>query len=184
MGVDIVYAAVTNPTTQGLLAIETSSSDGTVWAAVTPGTNYMGNAGGYDSTIVTAGPGNFVYVGGQAGYLGSNTSGAGWNPITTDASGDGPHAAAHAMFMDASGNLLVGTDGGLWRYNLTTLTWSNLNGAGLAIGAYSNVALPTSNPLTVVGGSDSNGADAFTGSQASSASPTPTSRRPSTMSAK
>ena len=58
-----------------------------------------------------------------------------WNvgtDITKDINGNGPHADILSMTLDANNDIVVGTDGGIWRavvnYAAQTAVWTNLNG--------------------------------------------------------
>lgn len=166
-----LYAAITNPVNGALLEIQKSTNGGKTWAAVNFPVNYQGNAGFYNSTIV-AFDAQTVYVGGRETNAGTHieqiwqttNGGASWTDITNINIPDAPRSNAHTMTLDSSGRLLVGTDGGLWRWDDATDRWSDLNG-NLAITQFNSVGHHPTNPDIALGGSQSNGTERFTGDQ-------------------
>ena len=205
-----LFAAITTPSSNGLSQIYTTTNGGFTWAALTnppqpnqpnvPPTNYLGNQGNYNSTILAIGS-TTVFVGGQlnqsitnAGGIYTNPllpgqsnpfeldgtipntgeiyetkdGGVNWLDITTDLAGsaaNGPHDAQHAMALDSQGRLLVGTDGGIWRFDPTTSLWTDLNG-NLATDLVVAAAVDPTNPNNAFAGVTENGTAQFTGSPA------------------
>ncbi len=174
-----IYAAVTVgisfPGGGGLKAIYKSLDNGLTWAATAAApTNYQGNQGWYDSTI-TIKDANTVYVAGVVDYLGATIynnqvivttdGGATWKDVSIDSSGNGPHTDEHASTIDSKGRLVVGNDGGVWRLDPTTNKWSDLNG-NLAITTFNGISVSPNDPRTILGGSQDNGTELTTGSQA------------------
>jgi large repetitive protein len=205
-----LFAAVTSPNSNGLSQIYTTVTGGFTWSALSnppqvnmpsvPPTNYLGNAGNYNNTILAVSA-TTVFVGGQldqgisnAGAIypnpllpgqanpyelsgtAANTGeiyetmdgGVNWFDITTDFAGtlaNGPHDAQHAMSLDANGRLLVGTDGGVWRFDPATGLWSDLNG-NLANDLVVAAAVDPVDPNNAFAGVTENGTAQFTGSPA------------------
>jgi autotransporter-associated beta strand protein len=167
-----IFAANTNPGTQGLLDIQVSSNGGVTWAAVkTAPVNYLGNQGWYDSSIVAADP-NTVYVGGVDPGSGSNyilettDGGTTWKDISTGADGTGPHTDVHALVLDSTNRVLIGTDGGIYRHDVDSNNnpiWVDLNG-NLQTIQFNNIDVATSDPNFAIGASQDNGTEKYTGS--------------------
>src|SRR5207249_4273751 len=62
--------------------------------------------------------------------LESSDGGASWSDITIGADGNGVHVDHHALAFDASGKLLDGNDGGVWRLQnaaVGAIQWADLN---------------------------------------------------------
>jgi photosystem II stability/assembly factor-like uncharacterized protein len=176
-----IYASVVDPATQGISYVTKTTDGGVTWNHVTTPPNYLAAQGDYDS-YVAVDPANpsIVYLGGsQNGVDGSGNfieqvlrsgdGGTTWNDITVGATGDnGPHADHHAVTFDASGRLLDGNDGGVWRLdngNSGSVHWTDLNG-NLGTIQFIGVALHPSNAGIAYGGSQDNGTSKFTGSPA------------------
>ncbi len=132
---------------------------------------YLDNQGGTTSAIVAASPTRF-YLGGsdngtQNFVLEANEVAGVWTwyDISLDPIGNGPHTGINSMSLDVSGRLVVGTDGGVWRWAETapgTGIWLDMNG-NLAISQVVGVATSPTNPnnilvnATNVGVAQSNG---------------------------
>ncbi len=145
-----IYAAVTNPASGGLNTIMQSVNGGVSWGAFSTPGNYLASNGFYASAM--AYQGGAIYVGGTDVNNGTNfiyEFNGSWNPITVDGSSNGPHTDILTMTL-AGGSLLVGTDGGIWRFNLGTRLWSNLNG-NLATVEFNGIASSPTNPNSVFG---------------------------------
>jgi hypothetical protein len=88
--------------------------------------NFLGGQGWYD-IIVGVDPANSanVYCAGVVSFnvIQSTNSGASWTNITT-VSGITPHTDSHAMAFDSSRRLLLGSDGGVWRFDPTVPSWT------------------------------------------------------------
>lgn len=166
-----VYASATNWTNQNLLGVYVSNTGGLSWAATAAQpTNDQGNEGAYDNSIVVANA-DTVFVGGMTSNLasgsqllfGTTDGGGNWVDYTAGLS-VGPHTSIHALAMDG-GNVLVGTDGGLFELNTNTSAWSDLNGnvlaASLDVASMESVAPSPTNPSVIYGGSASNGLEEF-----------------------
>ena len=167
---DHVFAAVSDAVTGGLLGIlETTTGPGG-WTLVndTGGmADYLSNTGFYASAIVASG--DNVYVGGRDQGSGtdfvleSTDAGANFADLVAGAN-TGPHTAVHGLALDSTGNLVVGTDGGVWRYDFVAATWSNLNG-NLGITQMNAVSARPGNSDIILGGTQSNSAAFFAGNQ-------------------
>jgi autotransporter-associated beta strand protein len=138
-----------------------------------------GNAqGAYDSFVALAGNGD-VYVGGvvsNGSYGGgqyasqiyvSHNGGGAWNDISVGLDGNGPHTDEHAGIIDSNGNLIVGNDGGIWRYIPTNPgdslgNWTDLNG-NLTLTTLNGAASAPGSPQTIIAGSQDNGTEYTTG---------------------
>jgi autotransporter-associated beta strand protein len=177
-----LYAATTFPNTPAFTPawaqfrqIFRSTDGGHTWAATAAQPpNYQARQGDYDSTIVVspANP-NVVYVGGAVNAGGvaqqvfvTTNGGATWTDISVDIDGNGPHTDGHAMQVDSQDRLIYGNDGGVWRFDPADGKWTDLNGGGLAITTFNSVASHPTNPNIILGGSQDNGTERFTGNQA------------------
>ena len=86
-----------------------------------------------------------------------------WTDITTVGSIQ-PHTDSHGMAIDSSSRLLLGNDGGLWRYDPASGgSWTNLNG-NLNTIQFTGIGLHPTNNQIVIGGSQDNGTELTTGS--------------------
>ena len=83
--------------------------------------NFFNTQGDYDNTITVSPTNpNLVIVGGATGSpFMTTTGGLVWTNINT-VNGTGPHADLHAGAFDSNGNFLLGSDGGLFRFNITS----------------------------------------------------------------
>ena len=100
--------------------------------AAQPG-EYLFDLGDYANAIVAQNA-NIVYVGGVDQASGTSfvyrtaNGGTTWTDISS-VGGIGPNTYVHSMSLDSAGNLIVGTDGGVWRYNIAGAgSWTDLNG--------------------------------------------------------
>jgi uncharacterized repeat protein (TIGR01451 family) len=163
----VVYVSVASPGSYGLYKFMRSDNGGATFTDLTAGTpNYMGSGGWFATTLIVD-PLNsaIVYAGGGAGtnsILRSINSGVTWTDINTGPSG-GPHGNHHAAAFDASGRLLDGTDGGIYRLdNPSTVAWTQLNG-NLNTIQLESIALHPTDPNTALVGSQGNGTARYTG---------------------
>ncbi len=164
-----LFAVSTDPTTGAFRVVRTADG-GTAW---TDATGNVKSAG--PPYLIAIDPTNpsvvFLFGGGQyageatydAGYdMETTDGGASWNDISIDPAGNGPHIDDHAFAFDASGDLLMGNDGGLWELtkptSLTTQRWIDLNG-NLDITEFYGVALDPTDAGIAYAGSQDQGID-------------------------
>src|SRR6266487_2591488 len=166
---NVLYiAAEDNTTTGGLARFVRSDNAGASFTDLTAGTpNYMGGQGWYDTTLLVDPTSSaIVYAAGQANansMLRSTDSGATWTDISHTGVAVQPHVDHHGVDFDANGKLLDGDDGGIYRLNdPTVVSWANLNGDLNTI-QFQGIGLHPTNPNIVIGGSQDNGTELYTG---------------------
>ena len=166
---NVLYIAAEDNTTTGHLArFVRSDNAGASFTDLTAGTpNYMGGQGWYDTTLLVDPTSSaIVYAAGQANansMLRSTDSGATWTDISHTGVAVQPHADHHGVDFDANGKLLDGDDGGIYRLaDPTVPTWANLNGDLNTI-QFEGIGLHPTNPNIVIGGSQDNGTELYTG---------------------
>ncbi len=174
----VIYAAVADPVTGALLALQESTDGGNNWIDRTSGTpNFPGKQGADDlSLAVDPTLSTTVYVGGSALLVGnqnvgsvyvSTDSGANWRSIASDNNGVGVHPDIHTLVFDANKNLLLGSDGGIYRKDsdpndASGFVWTDLNSNLNTLQFYS-IALNPTNANQALGGSQDNGTALYTG---------------------
>src|SRR6185436_881993 len=151
---------------------------GVTWAAlaVQP-PNYLNPNGNYASAIAVwrNGANDQIFLAGRDQGSGTNFvlwsrdsgAAAAWINISKDAGGFGPHSDVHALALDLNRNLIVGSDGGVWRatldYTANTLTrWNDLNG-DLISTQFNSVSAQPGNTGLILGGTQNNGTALFDG---------------------
>jgi photosystem II stability/assembly factor-like uncharacterized protein len=177
-GSHVLYVAVAKPTNNGATLFEMLRSDNAdattptfTDLASTP--NFGGDgAQAWYNWVIGVDPLNSanVYAAGALTYqyythnvIRSTNSGATWIDITT-VGGIEPHTDCHGMAFDASSRLLLGNDGGIWRYDPTGAgSWSNLNG-NLNTIQFTGIGVHPTSVQTVIGGSQDNGTELASGS--------------------
>ena len=180
-----LYAAASGTGVSGstafsdLFKVESSPDGGATWTDQTANVlaqtgDITGGQGFYDLTIAVD-PANskVVYLAGSldnagVGMVETTDGGATWHNITSDDVGNSPHTDWHAMAFDAHGQILVGSDGGLWRKdpdpnNAAGFLWTDLNG-NLNTVQLVSTALDPVDPAIAVGGSQDNGTELYAGS--------------------
>jgi len=163
-GHHVLYVAVESISTSGLLYFERSDNADATTPTFTnlSGTpNFMGSQGWYDIGLNVDANG-VVYAAGVSygsNILRSTNLGVTWNDITV-ISGVEPHTDHHAIVFDSSNRMLLGNDGGIWRYDSTIPSWTDFNGNLNTIQFYGIGLHPTS-ATTVVGGSQDNGTELY-----------------------
>jgi len=177
---NVLYADVSGTGASGstgfgsLFKIEKSIDGGATWTDLTAAaSDFTGGQGWYDLTMAVdpsnssiayaAGSTNF----GGVGIIRTTDGGATWTNITQDDNGNYAHTDWHAMAFDAIGKLLVGSDGGIWRKDPDPLNgagflWTNRNGDLNTI-QFESIALDPAVATTVLGGSQDNGTELYTG---------------------
>jgi uncharacterized repeat protein (TIGR01451 family) len=149
-----------------------SANGGTTWAPVTTPRSicisgnsfvgYMASAGDYHNALaVDPSDANTVYAGGICLVM-SSDGGNSWSAMAQGET-DGPHRDHHALAFDASGRLLDGNDGGVWRLeDPSAPVWSNLNG-NLQITQLIGLALHPIDSSTAYAGTQDTGTMRFQG---------------------
>jgi autotransporter-associated beta strand protein len=99
------------------------------WARVNLPVGVFGNAGHYANAlkimIINNAP--VVFIGGRNGVFRSNDLGTTWLDVGINANLISVPYSVQTM-TESAGQLLAGTDGGLFSYNPTTNAWTSLNG--------------------------------------------------------
>jgi len=164
-GHHVLYVAVDSISSGGLLYLQRSdNADATTptFTNLTSGTpNFMGSQGWYDIGFNVDSAG-VVYAAGVSygsNILRSTNFGVTWNDITV-ISGVEPHTDHHAIVFDSSNRMLLGNDGGIWRYDSTVPSWTDLNG-NLNTIQFEGIGLHPTSATTVVGGSQDNGTELY-----------------------
>ena len=178
-GQHILYVAIANNTNAGSGAtlyemLRSNNADSATPTfsnlASTPNFGGSGAQGWYD-WVIAVDPANSasIYCAGALTYsnntlnvIWSGNSGATWTDITT-VNGIEPHTDSHGMAFDSTSRLLLGTDGGVWRFDPTVPSWTNLNG-NLNTIQFTGIGIHPTDTQTVVGGSQDNGTELTTGS--------------------
>src|SRR5262249_39058255 len=89
-----------------------------------------------------------------------------WKDISTDG-GTSPHTDVHAMVLDRNNNLVVGTDGGVWRHERNGSgqpIWNDING-NLQTMTINSLNVGASDPNLIYAGTEDNGTLQYSGSQ-------------------
>jgi photosystem II stability/assembly factor-like uncharacterized protein len=163
---------------------------GVTWTQLSPPDYLSGASQGWYDNVVIVSPTNpkYIFAAGCENYggagLGTNNAivcstdgGTTWHDITVGAKFVGPHTDHHALAFDASGRLLDGNDGGVWRLeNATTnanpkpptnysrsdsnIQWTDLN-SNLSTLQFSGVALDGQNPKVAFAGAQDNGTSKY-----------------------
>ena len=92
----------------------------------------------------------------------SSNLGVGWTDISIENTFEPPYSE-HAIAFDSSNNMILGGDGGIYSYNATTPGWTDLNGDLNTI-QFQGIGLHPTNSGTVIGGSQGNGTELYSGS--------------------
>jgi hypothetical protein len=177
----VLYAIVSaNSNTPGsppfgsLYKIEKSTDGGATWSDVTSNATNILDASGYYDITIAVDPSNssIAYAAGKlgdggTGIIETTNGGASWTSINLDDNGNTPHTDWHAMAFDHNGNLLLASDGGLWRKdadpnNAAGFLWTNLNGNLGTMQLYS-LALDPANPTVALEDTQDNGIGLYTG---------------------
>ena len=170
VGGTTIYASVSNlvgEPEQGN-GVYVTVDGGLQWNLVkTAPPNYMSGQGNYDNAIIAQNA-TTVFIGGSVnsavtldGDIYETTDGGNsWPNDLSILSNTGPHTSQHAFAFDSKGNLLIGNDGGIWRLDAATTSWTDLNG-DLATSEIDGVSPDPTNVVTAFAGSQSNGTEEF-----------------------
>jgi uncharacterized repeat protein (TIGR01451 family) len=182
-----LYASISD-TSGNLLNLEKSTDGGATWKDLTSnlgGDDYLTPQGDYDNVVaINPTNTNIAFAAGVEQNQGPTFNGGGivetqdggttWTngtshpDINTGTNGkNGPRTDYHALAFDASGRLLVGNDGGIWRLDSNSLSpknilWTDLNG-NLDTIQFEGIAVDPNNPAIAYGGSQDNGTEKTTG---------------------
>ncbi len=177
----VSISQTSQPTGSGLYKMYKSLDGGASFTDITNNnglTNYLGGQGNFDTTLAISpqNPNYFFAAGAQAQqgpitYSGSPLEsfdgGDDWTDIATIGS-VGTSSDAHGVAFDASGNLLDGTDGGIFKLtnptNQNNQSWSSLNTNLNTIQFVGiSTAVDSTGNLIVYGGNQDNGTVKYTG---------------------
>ena len=127
-----------------------------------------GSGAGWYDIAVNVDANGVVYCSGVMNYntnlqlaIKSTNLGVAWTDISI-LNGFEPHTDSHAIAFDSSNNMLLGSDGGIFLYSPAAGTWTDLNGNLNTIQFY-GVGLDPTSPNKVVGGSQDNGTEVYSG---------------------
>ncbi|HLJ98187.1 MAG TPA: hypothetical protein VKU02_33820 [Gemmataceae bacterium] len=175
-GTATLYAAITDPNSDGILSLQKSPDAGVTWNAVMTQTstnynNYLGSQGDSYANTLAIDPndptGNTVYAGGFT-VIKTTDGGMTWADAIFGVvpPGSNPPGVDHAAAgFDAMGRYLDGSDFGIWRLDNPTIgsqVWTNLNN-NLQITRFTGVALHPTDPNYALGGSQDTGTEIYTG---------------------
>ncbi|MFN0109890.1 MAG: hypothetical protein ACKVZH_13635 [Blastocatellia bacterium] len=167
-----LYVAFGNPD-DDLLGIWRSTDGGNNWTRLnSPQTSSQVN---YNIAIaVDPTDANTVYYATGANSINNGgtlfrsvNGGQSWNDLSIGDGSEGLHADTHAIAISPTNRniLFTGNDGGVWRTNIATsnvVNWKNLN-QNLNITQFQSIALHPTNPSFVIGGTQDNGTNLFSG---------------------
>ncbi|HWE84730.1 MAG TPA: hypothetical protein VG267_07285 [Terracidiphilus sp.] len=128
-----------------------------------------GGQGWYDIVVNVDLVGN-VYCAGVENYntggtdlvIRSTTLGVSWTDISSLNNFE-PHTDSHAIAFDSSFHMFLGSDGGIFRYNPSGPSWTDLNG-NLNTIQLTGIGLHPTSTTIVVGGSQDNGTELYNNS--------------------
>jgi autotransporter-associated beta strand protein len=173
-----VYAEVdSSASPYNILAFYQSTDSGATWTDRVAGNagfpvSCPNGQGWYDlGLIVDPTNPNTVIISGSASsqrLQRSTDGGVTWSSLL--GSGTNPHVDHHALAFDASGRLLDGDDGGVYRLNtVSPISWVSLNGAttgtatrtALDTNQFVGIAVHPTNANLAIGGTQDNGTQRF-----------------------
>jgi len=133
------------------LGVYRSNDGGLSWTFTYPGSIHA--TYGWYLNVITVDPANenVAFVGGVYLYKTSN-GGNSWLEV-----GQSQHIDFHALTYDASGRLLCGNDGGVYRSQDSGATWAILNNNLGIIQFYAGISLDPNDPDIIYGGTQDNG---------------------------
>jgi photosystem II stability/assembly factor-like uncharacterized protein len=179
---NVIYVAINDEPTSGLLGLAKSTDGGATWSFTAPGTlpnlpNFCSGQCWYDMALaVLPTDPNTLIVGGSAFTNNSSTDfrssdgGVTWTDITNGSSAVRPHVDTHALTFAATSSgfrLYTGNDGGVWftdNPTASTVTWEAGNNANLTITQfYPGHAIHPSDENISYGGTQDNGTEKYSG---------------------
>ncbi len=98
-------------------------------------------------------------AGGADAIITSSNLGVTWTDISI-VNNVQPHTDNHAIAFDSSNRMLAGNDGGIYRYDRTVPSWTDLN-SNLNTIQFTGIGLHPTDLGTVVGGSQDNGTELY-----------------------
>ena len=171
LGLHVLYVAITqnintgNGTLLAMLRSDNADAPTPTFTTLSSTPNFVGQQGWYN-LVIGVDPSNSAIVYGagsvSTNIIRSTNSGASWSSISTVNSVT-PHTDCHAMAFDSSNRLVLGNDGGVWRYDSTVPSWTNING-NLNTIQFTGIGQHPSLAGTLVGGSQDNGTEVTSGS--------------------
>ncbi len=112
-----------------------------------------------DSAGVVYGAGVENYNTGMQMVIRSTSKGSTWTDISI-INNVQPHTDCHAIAFDSSNRMILGSDGGVFRYDNTVPSWSSLN-ANLNTIQFTGIGLDPTSAASVAGGSQDNGTEVY-----------------------
>jgi PKD repeat protein/photosystem II stability/assembly factor-like uncharacterized protein len=174
VGAHVLYVAMSDPSSFGLHFFgrsDNADAPTPTFTNLTSGTpNFLGGQGWYD-IVIGVDPSNsaIVYASGVINHstqkqlvIQSTNSGATWNDITTIGALT-PHTDSHGMALDSKSRMLLGGDGGIYRFDPAGPSWTDINGNLNTIQFYGIGLHPTDSSIAI-GGSQDNGTALYSGS--------------------
>jgi hypothetical protein len=177
LGQHVLYVAIAQNVSTGngqLLAVQRSDNADAAtptFTTLSSTPNFSSGGQGWYDWVIGVDPSNAsnIYAAGSLNYntntdhvVRSTDKGVTWTDITTVA-GVEPHTDSHAMTFDTSNRLILGSDGGVFRFDPTVPSWTNLN-SNLNTIQFTGIGQHPTLASTIVGGSQDNGTELTTGS--------------------
>ena len=171
-GQHVLYVAASSTQTYGLVYFgrsDNADASTPTFTNLTSGTpNFLGGQGWYDiavgvdstGVVYCAGVENYN-LGGQQHVLRSANLGVTWSDISI-VNGFEPHTDSHAIAFDSGNRMILGSDGGVFRYDATVPSWTDLN-SNLNTIQFTGIGLHPTSATSVVGGSQDNGTEVYNG---------------------
>jgi uncharacterized protein (TIGR03437 family) len=168
--VSTLFAAIANGGGTALQGIYKSTDSGATWTKLTSPPNVQQT---FYNLVIAVDPqdANTIHFG-EVNYYRSTDGGATWNSQSNgNGNGNGGlHVDQHAIIFNPNNRnqLFVGNDGGVWRSDAATeasIGWNNLNQM-LSITQFQAVALHPTDLDYLIGGTQDNGTNRYSGSTA------------------
>ncbi len=161
----VIYVVMQDAATFNLLKFYQSTNGGTSWTDRTANVPSVSTL--WYSNVVEVDPtsSNTVYFAATVQIIRSTDGGASFGSIFNGADGKSPHVDFHDFAFDSLGRLVVGSDGGAFRYSPATNLWVGLNGinatrssyGAMATVQFTGIAISPTNPDFIIGGTQDNG---------------------------